>query len=220
VRQERSPDVTRRAVTKPRRRVPSRYHHGDLRRALLDAALIVIEEKGLDAVKMSDLARTLRVSVAAPFRHFESRDALLVALAEEGANKMVVDIEAAAARVRDPLEAQRARGVAYVRFAVLEPGYFKLLSKKDILVASDHLRALTTSQEALMEPILGRQHRGRASAALAKKSAGLLAAQALTYGLARMIADGLLGDIDGDDAALLAVELTGVLGEGLLPRDA
>jgi AcrR family transcriptional regulator len=220
VRQERSPDVTRRAVTKPRRRVPSRYHHGDLRRALLDAALIVIEEKGLDAVKMSDLARTLRVSVAAPFRHFESRDALLVALAEEGANKMVVDIEAAAARVRDPLEAQRARGVAYVRFAVLEPGYFKLLSKKDILVASDHLRALATSQEALMEPILGRHHRGRASAALAKKSAGLLAAQALTYGLARMIADGLLGDIDGDDAALLAVELTGVLGEGLLPRDA
>lgn len=203
---------------RPRRRAPSRYHHGELREALLEAAVQTIARQGVDAVKLSTLARSLRVSVAAPFRHFATREALLVAVAERGAERLVAHMDAAAAREADPLQAQRARGMAYVRFAVAEPGYFRALSRREVVAASPRLGALDAAQRALMDPILGRHHAGQASAELARRSAGLLAAQALTYGLARMITDGLLGEVTPDEAWTLADELTGVLGEGLLPR--
>lgn len=206
------------AAPRPRRRARTRYHHGDLRRALLDAARAVVAKDGVDAVRLSALATRLRVSVAAPFRHFASKDALLVALAEEGAARMVAAMTAAAAAAADPLEAERARGVAYVRFVVSEPGYFRVLARKEILAQSQELAQLASSQQALMEAVLGRDHAGANSRALVQRSAGLLAAQALTYGLARMVDDGILGDVDPDAAAALAVEVTDVLGRGLLPR--
>lgn len=212
-------------ATKPRAKATKRsakprraYHHGDLRRALLDRARDVIARSGVDAVAMSTLSKDLQVSVAAPFRHFATREALLVALAEEGADLMVQAMEAAAAREPDPLEAQRARGVAYVRFAVVEPWAFRLLARPEIVAASVPLRSASTALQAVMDPVLGRHQQGVASAAVARRSAGMLAAQALTYGLARMITDGLLGDVSADDAERLAVELTGVLGEGLVER--
>jgi AcrR family transcriptional regulator len=60
------------------------YHHGDLRRALLDAAWRLVAEKGLAALTLRELARAAGVSHAAPYHHFPSRTALLDALAEEG----------------------------------------------------------------------------------------------------------------------------------------
>lgn len=200
-----------RARPKPR----GHYHHGDLKRALMDAALIVVEREGIEAVSLSALAKKLRVSSGAPFRHFATREALLVALAEEGALRMVRALDEAAAKVDEPLEKDRARGVAYVKFAVVERGVFTLFTRPDIVRASPMLRAMSAAQEARMEPALGARHRGSTTRRIAAKSAGLLAAQALTYGLARMITDGHLGVVSPDDAEALAIELTGVLGEGL-----
>jgi AcrR family transcriptional regulator len=183
---------------------------------LLDAALAVIEREDVKAVKIRALAKSLRVSAAAPFRHFAGREALLVALAEEGAALLARRMDEAAARESDPLEAQRARGIASVRFAVESPGYFKLLTHPSIFKASAKLRALSASQTSWMEPILSRHHRGAVSPAVARRSAGMLAGQALTYGLSRMMLDGLLGKVSPADAERLARELTGVLGQGLL----
>lgn len=183
----------------------------------MDAALIVVRDEGVDAVRMSALAQQLRVSVAAPFRHFATREALLVALAEEGALKMVEAIDAAVARAPEGLDREQARGIAYVRFAVEQPAWFRLVARADLLAMSETLRALSASQEALMEAVLGR-HAGERSPEVAHVSAGVLAAQALTYGLARMITDGLLGQVSADDAETLAREVTNVLGVGLLPR--
>ena len=56
------------------------YHHGDLRRALLDATVQLIEEQGLEAVSVREVARRTGVSPGAPFRHFPSRTALLLSL--------------------------------------------------------------------------------------------------------------------------------------------
>jgi len=209
-------DGARAPRARPKRE--GRYHHGDLKRALMDAALVVVEREGVEAVSLSTLARKLRVSSGAPFRHFATREALLVALAEEGALRMVRALDEAAAKVDDPLEKDRARGVAYVGFAVVERGVFTLLTRPEIARASPMLRAMSDAQEALMEPALGAHHRGRAAKRLAARSAGLLAAQALTYGLARMIVDGHLGEVSREDAEALARELTSVLGEGLARR--
>ena len=67
--------VQHRVVDKPA------YHHGDLRNALIAAALAAVEQDGPDAVSLRDLAQNLGVSRAAPYRHFEDRDALLAAVA-------------------------------------------------------------------------------------------------------------------------------------------
>ncbi len=191
------------------------YHHGDLRRALIEAAAKTIAERGVDAVKVSDLAAQLGVTVGAPFKHFESRLALLVAVAEEGARRMVECMDAAAARETDALEKQRARGIAYVRFAVEEPGFFRVVTRAEVVAASPLVQQLAAGSEQTLDAVLGRHRRGSKSPEIVRRSAGLLAAQALTYGLARMITDGLLGDIDAKQAERLAFEVTEVLGTGL-----
>jgi len=191
------------------------YHHGDLRRALIDAAAAAVARDGVDALKVSALAERLGVTGGAPFRHFESRLALLVAVAEEGARRVIERMEAAASSVGDPLEKQRARGIAYVRFAVEEPGYFRALTRAEIIAASPFLQQMSDASQTAMDEVLARCHKGEQSPALVSRSAGMLAAQALTYGLARMITDGLLGDIGPDEAERLTYEITGVLGVGL-----
>ncbi|WP_434421072.1 TetR/AcrR family transcriptional regulator [Nannocystis pusilla] len=191
------------------------YHHGDLRRALIDAAAAAVAKGGLDSLKISALAQRLGVTAGAPFRHFESRLALLVAVAEEGARRLLGRMDAAAACVADPLLQQRARGVAYVRFAVEEPGYFRAFTHAEVVAASPLLQQMAAVSQKTMDDVLGRDHQGSSSPALVARSAGMLAAQALTYGLARMIIDGLLGDLGVDEAERLTHEVTGVLGVGL-----
>ncbi len=191
------------------------YHHGDLRRALIDAAAAAVARDGVDALKVSALAERLGVTGGAPFRHFESRLALLVAVAEEGARRVLERMETAAGGVADPLEKQRARGIAYVRFAVEEPGYFRALTRAEVVAASPLLQLMSADSQKSMDEVLGRHHTGESSPALVFRSAGMLAAQALTYGLARMITDGLLGDISAEQTERLTYEITGVLGGGL-----
>jgi AcrR family transcriptional regulator len=77
------------SATKPRRRPAKRppalkpYHHGDLRRVLIDAALKLVEEGGAEAVSVREAARRAGVSPGAPFRHFASRSQLIAAVAAE-----------------------------------------------------------------------------------------------------------------------------------------
>ncbi len=205
----------RSSKTEPERKTRDAYHHGQLRTALLQAALETIATRGVDAVKMNELARRTGVSVAAPFRHFPNRQALLVALAEDAAQRLQARMEAAAGTHEDPVEAHRARGVAYVRFAVEEPAYFAVLSRADVIAASPLLQRMSAMNIEAMDLILGKRRGGEATPALVRRTAGVLAAQALTFGLARMLVEGLLGDITPEQAERLAYEVTGVLGEGL-----
>lgn len=191
------------------------YHHGDLRQALIEAAAAQAGEHGVDSIKVSSLARALGVSTAAPFRHFASRGALLVAAAEHGAALMMSAMQEVMAGLHDPLEIERAGAVAYVRFAAEHPGYFRLVADPAVLADSPQLQALHEARSRVMEQVLGRNHPGEASPEVVQRSAGMLAGQALVYGLACMITDGSLGPITPDEAERLAYEVTGVLGRGL-----
>src|SRR5882672_7678585 len=100
---------------KPRRRPaghppPKPYHHGDLRRVLIDAALGLAEEGGAEAVSVREAARRAGVSPGAPFRHFPSRVALMTAVAEEAQRRFRAEIEVALSEVPagDPLARFRA----------------------------------------------------------------------------------------------------------------
>src|SRR5260221_2753523 len=102
----------------PRAPVANPYHHGDLRRVLIDAALQLVGEGGAEAVSVREAARRAGVSPGAPFRHFPSRLALMTAVAEETQRRFQAEIDAALAKglPRDPLAAFCRVGLSHFGF--------------------------------------------------------------------------------------------------------
>ncbi len=195
----------------------STYHHGALPATLIQAAAEVAAQQGVHAINLRALARAAGVSPGAPFRHFEDRLALLAAVAEDGLGRLQARQLQAVAQLDDPVEQARARGVAYVGFAVAEPGYFRVMHEPEVIARSAPVAAAIEHNRAMMDAVLG-VSAGPETQALMRRSAGTLAAQALVYGLARLLVDGLLPPVTPEEAERLTYELTGVLGEGLEPR--
>lgn len=190
----------------------TRYHHGDLREALLDAVLAEVQAGGVDGVKVSALARRCGVSSAAPFKHFGSRLDILVAAAERAADQQLEAMGRAAAAVSDPGETQRAAGVAYVRWAVENPGAFRLLASGVVFRASERLQAQSAAFREQLDATLGEARPGEVTPALTERTAGALAGTALVYGLAKLLVDGQLGERTPEEAAQIAHEVTALLG--------
>jgi AcrR family transcriptional regulator len=155
-----------------------RYHHGDLRAAILRAAGELLEKQGLEALSLRAAARRARVSHAAPYRHFASRDALLVALAADGFRRFG---EALAEAERTG--GLRARGEAYVRFALAHPQHFRLMFSSGLSIAGDAdlreqaSRAFGGLQQAI------------ASQAGREAPHAAIAAWALVHGLSHLLLD-------------------------------
>src|SRR4051812_30399531 len=105
----------------------SSYHHGNLRRALLDAALELISERDGVDFTMRELARHAKVTHNAPYRHFDGKDALLAALAVEGFSTLRERLAGKAANAADPRTRVRDLGESYVMFAVEHPHHFRLM---------------------------------------------------------------------------------------------
>jgi AcrR family transcriptional regulator len=105
------------------------YHHGDLRRSLLAAALDVIRADGPCGLSLRDLARRAGVSHAAPAHHFRDRTGLLTAIAAEG-YELLASALGEAADLGDA-------GVRYVRFAAEYPAHFQVMFTPDLLRADD-----------------------------------------------------------------------------------
>lgn len=103
-----------------------RYHHGDLRRALVEAALELVKEHGPAGITLREAARRAGVTHAAPYRHFADKEALLAALAEEGFVRLRSEIEQAMAGVT-PVDLLETIGIAYVRFARQHPSQFRVM---------------------------------------------------------------------------------------------
>jgi AcrR family transcriptional regulator len=180
------------ATPKRRPAAPKPYHHGDLRRVLIDAALKLAEEGGPEAVSVREAARRAGVSPGAPFRHFESRGALMTAVAEEAQRRFRAEIEAALKEpARDPLQRFRAFGLAYLRWAMKNPAHFEIVSSGRHF---DHDAATALSRDNAELIALTEQMLGQASAAGSLRAADLktvlIAGRALVYGFARMKVDG------------------------------
>lgn len=114
------------------------YHHGNLRAALIEAALELIGEKGHAGFTFADAARLAGVSPAAPYRHFRDRDALMANVARLGFEQF----EAALARAwngakPEPLAALRRLGAAYLAFARNEPAYYSSMFEAGVPPDSD-----------------------------------------------------------------------------------
>jgi AcrR family transcriptional regulator len=109
------------------------YHHGDLRAALIKAAAAEIERGGYESLSLRELAASLDVSRAAPYRHFTDRQALLATLAAEGFVELATIYRKVIEAGKSPHEALTTAGRAYLAFAVERPQLFRLMFASDLL---------------------------------------------------------------------------------------
>ncbi|MFG3497853.1 TetR/AcrR family transcriptional regulator [Streptomyces sp. NPDC047928] len=179
------------------------YHHGDLRRAVLTAALDVIAAEGPGAVSLRDLARRAGVSHAAPAHHFKDRAGLLTAIAAEG-------FELLASGLADATDLRDA-GVRYVRFATGHPAHFQVMFRPDLHRPDDPALAAarTRAGDRLREAVAG-------VAALRddEEEARLagVAAWSLAHGFATLLlSHNLTGPVGDRDPEEVFRSLTGLL---------
>jgi AcrR family transcriptional regulator len=104
------------------------YHHGDLARALVTAALDLIAKRGPEALTLREVAAAVGVTHGAAYRHFADKEALLAGVAEEGYRGLAQKLASAAnAAVADPPARVRALGAAYVEFAMARPAHYRVM---------------------------------------------------------------------------------------------
>jgi AcrR family transcriptional regulator len=111
----------------PRAGKGGRYHHGDLRAALIDTAVELIGERGVRNFSLAEASRRLGVAVSAPYAHFSDRDDLLAAVAVRGYQLFAAQLLPAAESDREPGARLAAMTAAYIRFAASQRPLFEVL---------------------------------------------------------------------------------------------
>ena len=172
------------------------YHHGNLRRALLDAALAMIAETGSLDFTMRELSRRASVTHNAPYRHFEGKGDLLAALAEEGfALLRERSLRARPQHEGDPRGWVRALGASYVTFAVEHPIHFRLMFGEPMAEAKANHPELARAAEAsfalLKDGIEACRAKGLLRHDVSTRDLGLVA-WSLVHGLAALLVSGQL----------------------------
>lgn len=171
------------------------YHHGDLRAALVAAALEQLEAGGEAALSLRAAARACGVSAMAPYRHFAGKEELLEAVAARGFTDLAERLNAADASA-EGAQALAAQGVAYVTFACRHPALFRLMFMRPCRqpVGSEAYRILERRATALTGS-------GMPAEDLT------LAAWSLVHGLAALILDRRV-PLEGEDAEGAARRIT------------
>jgi len=173
------------------------YHHGRLRETLIETAVAAIDDRGVDALSLRDLARRAGVSHAAPAHHFGDRAGLLTAIAADGFDRLATALEASGG---DFVEA----GVAYARFATEEPGRFAVMFRTELLHGDDP--ALVAARDRAGDVL-----RAGADASPGDARANRLAAWSLVHGFATLWNAGAIEVADGARAEDLARVVAGRL---------
>ena len=120
-------------------RVPrDSYHHGNLKQALVDATVRLVEDKGPLAFTLAEAARLAGVSPAAPYRHFAGRDQLLEEVARQGFLDFADRLESAFDRGRPAaLSAFVRMGQAYLAFARDKPGFYMAMFESGLSISGN-----------------------------------------------------------------------------------
>jgi len=157
------------------------YHHGNLRHALLEAALVILERNGEAGLGLRDLARAVGVSPGAPYRHFDGRAGLLEALAVTGFQRFTREMEKQVAA--EPNNLPLVLGRTYILFALRQPALFRLMFSPQLRRDNrPGLRMAADAAFATLRHVTGEDPQtGRISA---------LGAWARVHGLAVLLLDG------------------------------
>ncbi|SFU23402.1 TetR/AcrR family transcriptional regulator [Mesorhizobium sp. YR577] len=188
-------------------KVPSRtsYRHGNLREALIEAAVQLVEEGGPENVSVREAAKRAGVSPGAPFRHFTNKTALMTAVAEQAMRLFKDEVIKAVEAVpqNDPMARFAAIGSAYLHWAIHNPTHFQIISTRNLIDwgGSESLREDNKIVRSLMEEaIVDTQQQGKLRSDNIAETH--IAARAIVYGLGRMYIDGHFTQwaVSGEDA--------------------
>jgi AcrR family transcriptional regulator len=124
------------------------YHHGALRQALIDAALSEIERCGIDGLSLRGLAEQLGVARSAPYRHFDSKNALVLTLVKLVQDE-IHDAYCAVLPDPDPLSRVRRASLAYLAYARRRPKLFRLLHLDDSYWQKEGIARPTPTKSSL-----------------------------------------------------------------------
>jgi AcrR family transcriptional regulator len=174
----------------PRERPRDTYHHGDLRKALEEAALELVTERGPEGFTLAEASRRAGVSVAAPFRHFQNKSALVAALALRGYEAQRKRFTAAIAQSADPVEQLALFAAAYVQFSLEERALFDITFGASLLKA-DH-GELEEGGQRVLDVLREPAERLRADPADAIELVQTVGATA--HGFAVFLRQGILGE--------------------------
>ena len=161
------------------------YHHGDLRAAMVRAALDSLEDGGERALSLRAVARRAGVSPAAPYRHYSDRQALMSAVAAVGYRELGERLSAAHPSPSTP-EQLASVAIAYVQFALERPALFRLMFGEQCDRDSDERVAATAAVSLYVRQIVERSFPEANAEALS------MALWALVHGLASLHLDGKL----------------------------
>jgi AcrR family transcriptional regulator len=195
------------------------YHHGNLRAALVEAALGLVTREGVDALTLRAAARLAGVSPAAPYRHFADKRALLAAVAEEGFRLLTTALREAGSGEADALGRFRARGPAYVGFATRHPSHFRVMFGRELADRGPHPALREAAQaafDALVEGMAEAQRAGIVGEGDPRELG--LTAWSTMHGLATLLLDGRLQALYGHSVEELVALVGRNLYRGLGPR--
>ncbi len=174
------------------------YHHGELRSALLAAALDLLTAGGPEALSLRAVARQAGVSAMAPYRHYPDKQALLAAVAAHGFAGLHAALAAADAAV-PPDQALTEQAVAYVHYAVANPALFRLMFGPRQPGAHPELMAAGEAAYAVLSQRVANQ-----TPPGADREAQTLGCWSLVHGLASLFLDGRISDKNpANEAALV-----------------
>ncbi len=197
-----------------------KYHHGDLRRALVEAAVQLVREEGPAGITLREAARRAGVTHAAPYRHFADKQALLAAVAEEGFLALRDFVEQAIVD-RGDVGALEAAGLAYVSFARDNPSQFRVMFGDQLRDKSSYPELMRVDQ-AVFDLITGviekAQRRGDVASG---EPAGLaLVAWSMVHGVASLAVDGQMDRVglQGDQVDALVGRVVATIHAGIQRR--
>jgi AcrR family transcriptional regulator len=210
----------------PAESIPVRpYHHGDLRRALIDAALTMLTEEQDWNFSLREVASRAGVSHNAPYNHFTDKGELLVAVASMGFERLRERMLSAIAGVKSPKTALIRSGVAYVEFGLENPAHYRLMFGSALTSPQNGRPSLlmqaAAGSRAVLVDIISRGAQGGVFAVSPRSQEGLqmatLTAFATIHGLTMIAIDGLAG-VPRPMTPEVAAEVTRTVGHGLFRK--
>ncbi|MEA3411265.1 MAG: TetR/AcrR family transcriptional regulator [Pseudomonadota bacterium] len=197
------------------------YHHGDLREALVTAALKLLESGGVEKLSLRALARDAGVSQTAPYGHFRDKTAVLAAVAVRGFARLraMLDAGVASRGAVEPEVRMQALALGYVRFALANPDLFRLMFSDSLCEAFEQDPDLAQAGAASFEPIreaVG-ERLSRCAEPAVTPAEGAAGTWALVHGLSNLLIDGKLSpeSVGAPDIDTLVERTAGMVIRGL-----
>jgi len=167
------------------------YHHGDLRQALIDSAIVILEEEGFKALSLRAVARKAGVSQAAPYNHFEDKNEMLAAIAAKGFEEMAAAQQLALQQSDEGKSKLIALGKGYVSYGLEHPALLRLMFGPEFAATGQYPQLSKVSNRGYQQLIDAvEEHITMEAGDHPPTKVGAAAAWAMVHGLTTLMIEG------------------------------